>query len=186
MFVPAAPEPSPFSSALNIVDKSTKVAAVIIGATWGYVNYVRGRTFKKRLELKITATKLKGEIGLLLSGNAQMKNVGLSKFPIEQKGTAIVFYDLKKSGTIGRLTEPTEDSIGVLEVFKDHAWIEPGETVAEDFIVELGRNDERIALKIDLRVVAAHIEWNTNCIVEVFDDKRPDDSEEKQDQGAHK
>lgn len=187
MVVPPAPEPSHFSSALDIIDKSTKVAAVIIGAAWGYVNYIRGRTFKKRLELNISARKLKGKTGLLLSGNAQMKNVGLSKFPVEQKGTAIVIYDLKESHVGDGLTEPAKEIIGVLEVFKDHAWIEPGETVAEEFIVEIAENSERIALKLDLRVVAAHIEWNTNCIVESLEDnKQPPDhiGAKNQSQGA--
>jgi hypothetical protein len=168
MVVAAAPEPTlSLSTALDIVDKATKIAALFIAGAWGYLNYVRGRTFEKRLELKISAKEVKSKTGLLLSGNAQMKNVGLSKFPVEQKGTAILVYDLKASGVTDRLTEPIEDSIGVREVFKDHAWIEPGETVAEDFILEVPQNKERLAIKLDLRVVAAHIEWNANGILEV-------------------
>ncbi|MFZ1005665.1 MAG: hypothetical protein WAN65_02435 [Candidatus Sulfotelmatobacter sp.] len=168
MVVPPAPEPaSSLSSLLDIVDKVTKVAAVLIGSAWTYLNYVRGRTFKKRLELTISARELKGRAALLLSGCAQMKNVGLSKFPIEQKGTAILFYELKPSGVTDQPAEPAEESVGIREVFKDHAWIEPGETIAEDFLLEVPENKERLAMKLDLRVVAAHIEWNANCIVEL-------------------
>ena len=98
MVVPPVPEPaSPLSSVLDIVDKVTKVVALLIGGAWAYLNYVRGRTFKKRLELKISAKEVRSNAGLLLSGAAQIKNVGLSKFPIEQKGTAILFFDLRPS-----------------------------------------------------------------------------------------
>jgi len=168
MVVPPVPEPaSPLSSVLDIVDKVTKVVALLIGGAWAYLNYVRGRTFKKRLELKISAKEVRSKAGLLLSGAAQIKNVGLSKFPIEQKGTAILFFDLRPSAPTDQPTEPTEENVGVREVFKDHAWIEPGETIAEDFLLQIPENKERLAMKLDLRVVAAHIEWNANCIVEL-------------------
>jgi len=168
MVVPPVPEPaSPLPSILDIIDKVTKIVALLIGGAWAYLNYVRGRTFKKRLELKISAKQVQSKAGLLLSGAAQIKNVGLSKFPIEQKGTAILFFDLKASAPVKQLVEAIEVSAGVREVFKDHAWIEPGETIAEDFLLQLPEDEDRLAMKLELRVVAAHIEWNANCIVEL-------------------
>jgi hypothetical protein len=171
MVVPPVPEQaSALSSVLDVVDKVTKILALLIGGGWAYLNYVRGRTFNKRLELKISGKRAQKKGVTLLSGTAQIKNVGLSKFPIEQKGTAILFFDLKPSASVKRLAETAEERVGVREVFKDHAWIEPGETIEDNFLVQLPEDEERLAVKLDLRVVAAHIEWNANCIVELETD----------------
>jgi hypothetical protein len=161
------PEPdSCLSSILDIVDKVTKVLALVIGGAWAYLNYRRGRTFKKRLELKVTGkTAQEGKI-LFLSGTAQIKNVGLSKFPIEQRGTAILIFDLTPAASVTQPADFIEKRAGVRSVFKEHGWIEPGETIEESFLLQLPENEERVAMKLDLRVVAAHIEWNANCIVE--------------------
>jgi len=178
MIVTSGPEPaSALSSILDVVDKVTKTVALVIGGAWAYLNYLRGRTFKKRLELKISAKEVQSKMGSLLSGNAQIKNVGLSKFPIEQKGTAIVFLDLKASAQAMQPIEMIEETVGVREVFKDHAWIEPGETIAEDFLLQLPQSEDRLAMKLELRVVAAHIEWNANCIVELGEDRKSSDAE---------
>jgi hypothetical protein len=167
MVVPPVPaQSSPLSSLLDVVDKATKILALLIGSGWAYLNYVRGRTFKKRLELKISGKRIQSRGVSLLSGAAQIKNVGLSKFPIEQKGTAILFFDLKPSASVTQPLEAAEERVGVREIFKDHAWIEPGETIEENFLLQLPEDDARLAMKMDLRVVAAHIEWNANCIVE--------------------
>jgi hypothetical protein len=168
MVVPLVPEPvSPLSSVLDIVDKVTKIGAVFIGGGWAYLNLARGRTFVKRLEARIVGKQVQSKGVPLLSGTAQIKNVGLSRFPIQQKGTAILVFDLKPSASANQLAETVEASAGIREVFKDHAWIEPGETIAEDFLLQLPENEERLAMKLVLRVVAAHIEWNANCVVEL-------------------
>jgi hypothetical protein len=153
---------------LDIIDKAVKIAAVIIGALWGYLNYVRGRTFKKRLELTICGKTLRRGGALLLSGSAQLKNVGLSKVAIQQRGTAILIYDLKASSSVER--EPIsalEERTLVQSVFENHGWIEPGETIEESFLLQLPEKRERIGIKLELRIVAAHIEWNANSMVEL-------------------
>jgi hypothetical protein len=69
---------------LDAIDKSVKVVAVILGGIWTYLNYIRGRTFKRRLEPRIS-----GEVCMvsststpMISGSVQAKNVGLSKVDI--------------------------------------------------------------------------------------------------------
>jgi hypothetical protein len=109
---------------------------------------------------------------LLLSGSAQLKNVGLSKVAIEQKGTGILVYDLKAaSPSVREPMTPIEELTMVRSVFRDHGWIEPGETVDESFLLQLPENRDRIAIKLELRIVAGHIEWNANSIVELGNPK---------------
>ena len=149
---------------LDLIDKVTKISALVIGGAWAYQNYLRGRTFKKRLELRISGREIPIKDARLLSGTALIKNVGLSKFPIEQRGTGILLISLKAPAPSQGSAKMLEEEIGVSEVFTDHAWIEPGETISEDFLVRLPADDERVAMKLDLRVVAAGIEWNAKCI----------------------
>jgi len=163
---PQLPEQaSRVNTALDIIDKVTKIAAVFIGGAWAYLNYIRGRTYKKRLEVSISGEWLHSDGVSFLSGAAQLKNVGLSKVPIEQKGTAIVVYELRPSASTKSTADVIEERVKVRSVFKDHAWIEPGEPINEAFLLQLGLSKERVAMKLELRVVAANIEWNANCIV---------------------
>jgi hypothetical protein len=49
LFQPVPPGPTLSQHlTLDVIDKLVKIAAVMIGALWAYLNYVRGRTFKKR------------------------------------------------------------------------------------------------------------------------------------------
>jgi len=165
MLLPLSTESPRLSFLLDVIDKLTKILALVIGAGWAYVNYVRGRTFSKRLEPKIAGKWVQREGRSLLSGSAQIKNVGLSKFPIRQKGTAILVFDLLPSAPVEKPTDAVEERVRVREVFKQHAWIEPGETVEENFLLQLPDTSSRLAIKLELRVVAADIEWNANSIV---------------------
>lgn len=157
---------------LDVIDKVTKIAALLVGGAWTYLNYLRGRTFKKRLELRISGKEIQNGDARFLSGTALIKNVGLSKFPIEQRGTGILLSSLKAPAPSQYAALMLEEEIGASEVFTDHAWIEPGETISEDFLVRLPADDERVATKLDLRVVAAGIEWNAKCIATTVNDDR--------------
>jgi hypothetical protein len=162
---PMGQDSSRLPAVLDITDKVVKILAVAIGGGWTYLNYVRGRTFKKRLEPKISGSKIDSNGISFLSGSAQIKNVGLSKFPIEQRGTAILIFDLQPSVSVTQPTAMVEVRTAVRSVFKNHGWIEPGETIEESFLLQLPEKEQRVALKLELRVVAAHIEWNANCVV---------------------
>ena len=108
---------------------------------WTYLNYVRGRTFKRCFEPKISGTVIPGiDVGTwIVFGTAQVENIGLSKIDIEDSGTAILAADMipgkskKGSPTIVEM----EIEGGVLGIFERHRWIEPGETIEESFAVPL-------------------------------------------------
>lgn len=80
--------------ALDRLDKIIKVVAVVLGGIWTYLNYVRGRTFKRRLELSVTEKLLQSGSNILVTGVAQVKNVGLSKVSISRTPSAIMIDDL--------------------------------------------------------------------------------------------
>ncbi|MCU1319154.1 MAG: hypothetical protein JWP98_672, partial [Edaphobacter sp.] len=51
---PVSPIPAPHPW-LPFADFVAKVAIAVVGAVWAWINYVRGRTFHRRLEPKISA-----------------------------------------------------------------------------------------------------------------------------------
>jgi hypothetical protein len=166
---PAATTPptSSLSAVLDIIDKIVKVAAVFIAAAWGYLNYRRGRTFKRRLEPKISGKIFLSNSAWILSGVAQLKNVGLSVVTIEQKGTAIVIDDLLVVADAGKPARIASETVAVLEVFKAHGWIEPGEPIEQSFLITLPERANRVAAKMRLRIVSHGIEWNDDTVAEI-------------------
>ena len=161
---------------LDAIDKIVKVIAVILGGIWTYLNYVRGRTYKRRLEPKISGKIVPG-VGagaLMVIGTAQTKNVGLSKVDIEASGTAVIVADMVPGKSARGVAKIVEASIpgGVLGVFEKHGWLEPGETIDESFAVPLPPRNDRAAVRLRLRIVSRHwlfknIEWNADAIAEL-------------------
>jgi hypothetical protein len=150
---------APLSTTLDIIDKAVKVIAVLIAGVWGYLNYRRGRTFKRRLEPRISGKVFRSNGAWLLCGLAQLKNVGLSKVTIEQKGTAIVVDDqLLMYDPVG-VPRVESERVAVLEVFKVHGWIEPGEPIEQSFLRVLPERANRVAIHLRLRIVSPASWW---------------------------
>ena len=163
---------------LEAVDKLVGIAAVLFGAFWTYLNYVRGRTHKRRLEPTIVGKLAPGVAGqaLVVSGSVSLKNVGLSKVDIGKEGTAIVIRDLVPGVNDNGQPAMVERRIpgGVLSVFTKHRWIEPGETIAESFSLPVAESADRAAVRLALRIVSRHrffkdIEWNADSIADLSD-----------------
>jgi hypothetical protein len=166
---PAAPgaASSALSTVLDVVDKVVKVVAVLIAGLWGYLNYRRGRTFERRLEPRISGKVFRSHEAWLLCGLAQLKNIGLSKVTIEQKGTAMVIDDLLLVKDPTGAPRVESERIAVLEVFKAHGWIEPGELTEKSFLHALPERANRAAVRLRLRIVSSGIEWNDDTIAEI-------------------
>ncbi len=169
MLSAASAEPSQLSAVLDVIDKVIKILAVLIGGGWAYLNYRRGRTFKRRLEPSISGKTIRRDRKLFLSGLAQLKNVGLSKVVIEQEGTAIEVIGLRPLGASGDTI--MRDELAVLPVFESHGWIEPGEPIQESFFLPVPSGDDLAAIQLRLRIVSKGIEWNGDSTVEIATDQ---------------
>lgn len=155
---------------LDAADKVIKALAVLVGALWTWMNYVRGRIYKRKLEPGVSGEIFsKDGISYLLIA-CHLKNVGQSLYTIEQKGTGCEIIALSRN-------DPTR--LSVLEVFKDHGWIEPGEQINQPLLQELPDPKTFSALQLNLRIVSHGIEWNDSSIVTSPDIPYP------QPQGRH-
>jgi hypothetical protein len=127
----------PSKPVLDTIDEAVKVAAVLVGGGWTYLNYRRGRTFRTRLELD-----LKGSIGeqggaQFFLGECQAKNVGLSKVPVKKIGTGVSVFALRLVPRKGGGHRVVEEEVDVRSLFAKHGWIEPGETISEPVLLAL-------------------------------------------------
>jgi hypothetical protein len=94
--------------------------------------------------------------------SVQLKNVGLSKVAISQEGSAIRVFATDPTKTDGAAEWQRAITVGV---FEKHGWIEPGETITDQALVSVSGVGHK-AIKLELRLVGDHIEWNALCIIE--------------------
>ncbi len=149
----------------DVVQKICTIIAIIAGALWAYFNFSKGRVYRPSLEPKITGKYGCRDGVTYLVVTTQLKNVGLSDFKIQQKGTALIVSSYTAGTPPPEAESPKWKEEGIFSVFKVHERIEPQETVTDERLV-LIPNCDKAAVKVYLRVVYKRIEWNTWAIIE--------------------
>ncbi len=114
--------------------------AIIVGGIWAYFKFAKGRTFRPRFEVDMSGQWQKVDGKQLLQARIRVKNIGASKVTLLQKGTGLRVSVLAKD----QPSPPARvkwDSQGVYGVLVEHKWIEPGETVSDDLMLDLGMSE---------------------------------------------
>ena len=73
----------------EILKNVATIIAIGAGAVWAYFNFFKGRTYRSRLEPKVSGKVISRNGASYLIVTAQLKNVGLSDVRIDQKGSAL-------------------------------------------------------------------------------------------------
>lgn len=149
----------------DIVKNVAELIAIGMAGAWAYFNFFKGRTYKTRLEPKIS--------GKLISKNgsdyrvftAQLKNIGLSDVEIAQKGSAIRVFKYGVEASSPQVSSVGQTRLATLPVFESHKWIESGETIEDRLLIAIPEIDY-VALQLQLRLVSNRTEWNSAAIVE--------------------
>ena len=148
---------------LDFADKGIKGLAVIVAGAWTYMNFKKSRTFQRKLEPSITGEIFESGGQHYVLVTTRLKNMGQSKYTITQEGTGLEALKLSPHG---------RERISITSVFKDHAWIEPGEQIEDPILLIIPPPSTFVAVRLVLRVVSKvpeATEWNCSCIVR--DDK---------------
>jgi hypothetical protein len=120
----------------DIVSSAATVAAVIAGGLFAYFKFIKGRTFRPRLE--VTMAGQWRDVGghPLLHARVRVKNIGASDVTLLQNGTG-----LNVSRLVHRLPRPPAamswERLRVFTIFEEHQWIEPGETISDDLLINV-------------------------------------------------
>jgi hypothetical protein len=150
-----APVASSAHSTWTIVDSIAKIAIALVGGAWTLLTYFRGRTFHRRLEVKVNGKVIIHNGVYLASLDAAVKNVGLSRADIIPEGTWLRIVMLGAKPPARSVALPRRTRVGTSPIFKHHSWIEPGEEIHDVLLVQLPTpTAEDVALQVNLRVVS--------------------------------
>jgi hypothetical protein len=124
-------------SAVSVIGTSATTVAVIVGVLWAYFKFVRGRTYRPRRAVKLLAQWRPINGRPLLHARIMVTNIGASVVTLHQeRGTG-----LRVSVLAADQPEPPTGVawkvVRVFDILKEHEWIEAGETVSDDLLLDI-------------------------------------------------
>jgi hypothetical protein len=147
-------------TAVDIVQKLFTIAAIIAGGIWTYFNFFRGRTYRMRLEPEVSGKAATFDGMSYLIAKMSLKNVGLSRVEVEQKGSALQVLSYEAPvGESADVVSAAWKNLVVFPVFESHQWIEPGELIEEQRLIVIPTM-VHTAFQLQLRIVSHKISWN--------------------------
>lgn len=121
----------------DIISSAITALAIIIGGTWAYFKFVKGRTYRPRVEVHLAGQWWQVKEKWLLQARIAVKNVGSSKLKLLQKGTGLRASVLDPDQSLPPASAKWI-SKKVFIILGEHAWIESGETISDIVLLDLG------------------------------------------------
>ena len=126
-----------FKTWADVIGTIITALAIIVGGTWAYFKFAKGRTFRPRIEIDMSGQWREVEGKKWLQARIRVKNIGASKIALEQKGTGLRVRVLAADQP-----PPPDAAVWITrktcKIFVKHSWIEPGETISDDILLNLG------------------------------------------------
>jgi len=169
-----------WDTVIGIAQNIFTIIAIIAGGVWTYFHYFHGRTFRPRLENNVSGQIMKHHNTSLLVATIKIKNVGLSKIDIKQKGSGMRIIGLEEKESVQTIEKNKGVRLKTIPIFENHAWIEPGETVEDIHTLTLP-NQAYIGLMLDVRLVTNKIAWRFSSVVHMA--QAPTNSNHKKEDG---
>ena len=80
---------TPFERLLSDLEKIATIVAVVVGGLWVWLNTVRGRLYRPRLQVRLSGTVLRRGSGRWLLATIEIENKGLRRARFTQQGTGL-------------------------------------------------------------------------------------------------
>jgi hypothetical protein len=134
-------------------------AGVVAGGSWAYFKFIRGRTYRPRLAVELAGQWRRCSETDALHVRVRVTNIGASKVALNQYGTGLQvsfptgceYQQFKwEKVRLGSGGQARDDPERTFEVLLEHEWIEPGETVSDDLLLDLGRPPSIYQLELRL------------------------------------
>jgi hypothetical protein len=122
---------------VDIIGTVVTAAAVILGGMWAYFKFVKGRTYRPRLGVRLTGHWRPVDGRHLLHARITVENIGASKVTLLQRGTGLRVSVLAPDQPVAQAPVAWEH-LKVFEILREHEWTEPGEMVSDDVLLDLG------------------------------------------------
>jgi hypothetical protein len=162
-----------FESVSSSISNLAQAAALVIGGAWAYLKFIRGRTFKSRARLELSAERHRYEDDPALLVTVAMQNEGLSKINLSLPNEKFVRVDAISPETwMPDLTlDWDEDAVLLRRVplLQAHKWLEPGETINDHLLIPLrtteaslpdAQSSKPIAYRVTARVTQPPRRWS--------------------------
>ena len=158
---------------LDILVKLLTALAIIVGGIWTYFHYFRGRLYYARLELGVDLELRSKGTSYYILVISHVRNVGLSRVDLDQDASSVTLDEYDENRVIDGIRTAESVEIGVFDIFENHKWVEPNESISDLRLVVAPRLSQ-VAFRAAVRVVgsrhtrlgeASSFEWNTGRIV---------------------
>jgi hypothetical protein len=151
-----------FSTIVALTTDMVTASAIVIGGIWAYYKYSKDRGFHSKLSINLQGRWHDVDGKNLLQVWITVKNVGAPKVTLLQEGTW-----LGASLLAEKQPEPPGsvkwDSAKLFEVLTEHSWIEPGETISDDLILDLAVSRPLLTL-LEARLVCYRRRGNIEIV----------------------
>lgn len=149
----------------DIIQKAAATVAIVGTAGWAYFKFVRGRTFRRRLESTISGEVRRGSGLIYLLTNSTVTNIGLSKFEIDHEKSGLRVMTHSPGGTVTEARLAEWQPLSTWPILENKERLEPGEPAAEELLIEIP--DEGFsAFRLQLWVSSRHDEsWEVTAVV---------------------
>jgi hypothetical protein len=152
---PAAPELGiDWDRTLENLERIVTILGLLTGGAFAYFKFFRGRVFVPRLETELAGRVSAAGTAFLLAADVKLKNVGLSRVDLHQRGTALRLSVLRTLPGVARAVEAPWEKERSFEIFLRHGWIESGETIREEILIALPATGFH-AFRLELRLVGS-------------------------------
>jgi hypothetical protein len=133
------------------------------------------RKFRTTLQLEVSGTLIRSGEDRFVIATSRMRNSGLSKIILQQSGSGLIVSVLRNTNPQAEFVSLDGEAVAAWDVFGEHQWLVPDETVESQNIISVPKGDAA-ALLLRLRVVArgrtgtGNIVWNATSIVPLVDE----------------
>lgn len=149
---------------LQWLDIPLKALAVVIGAAWVLMNYLRGRTHKPRLQLRVFAERVLRNKEEYLIVKTELSNVGLTRVDVRNDGCVITIYGHRLPKHLPIVMQPRWKELAHVDLYKDQKWVEPNGLLIDSNAVALpGLSDT--FLKVWAHFEATTVALNATVVV---------------------
>jgi len=146
-------------------EKVAKILAIVLGGGAAYYKFLRGRVFRPRMEVALSAQWLLAEKQQFLKVTAALKNTGASRIPFDLDYSVLEIYGGGHSGRkIADLT--AWEKLATLDFTHQHQWIEAAETIEVHWLIDLPAEAQYSVLKSELTVAGKKSFWKSDTIIE--------------------
>lgn len=146
------------------LDFCVKLLAVAIGGWWVLFNYVRGRTHKSRLRLRVFAERAFLDAQEYLIITTELTNVGLSRVFVSTGCHATVYADELLPRKLGIVMPPKWEELKSITLYEGQKWIEPNGLLNDQKLVAVPALADRF-LKVWVHFESPAVGLNAYVVV---------------------